>query len=191
MTRQVLFVQGGGEGVHDGWDNKLVESLRRELGPEYDIRYPAMPNEGDPNLATWGAAFEREFVTLADGAFLVAHSVGATILANVLAGRRTKRRFGGVFLVSAPFVGEGGWPSDNSPPMTDLGARLAEGLPVLLYHGDQDATAPIAHLDLYAQAIRQAMVTRLPGRDHQLNNDLSEVADDIHQLERGTRTTAR
>ena len=34
---QVLFVQGGGKGVHDDWDSKLVESLRKELGQGYAI----------------------------------------------------------------------------------------------------------------------------------------------------------
>ena len=32
MKRQILFVQGGGEGTHDEWDNKLVDSLERNLG---------------------------------------------------------------------------------------------------------------------------------------------------------------
>src|SRR5262245_62073101 len=40
MTTQVLFVQGGGEGVHDEWDNKILESLERELGSDYAVRYP-------------------------------------------------------------------------------------------------------------------------------------------------------
>jgi hypothetical protein len=52
-TRQVLFIQGGGVGAHDGWDDKLVESLRRELGGEYEVRYPRMPDEGDPSYARW------------------------------------------------------------------------------------------------------------------------------------------
>ena len=39
---------GAGEDVHDKWDNKLVESLRRELGRGYEVRYPIMPNEADP-----------------------------------------------------------------------------------------------------------------------------------------------
>ena len=47
--RQVLFVQGAGEDVHDQWDNQLVDSLQGELGPTYEIRYPVMPNEADPN----------------------------------------------------------------------------------------------------------------------------------------------
>ncbi|TMF15423.1 MAG: alpha/beta hydrolase, partial [Chloroflexi bacterium] len=37
--RQLLFVQGGGAGAHDDWDDKLVESLRRELGSKFEIRY--------------------------------------------------------------------------------------------------------------------------------------------------------
>lgn len=98
--RRVLFVQGGGADVHDTWDNKLADSLRRELGPAYD-----------------------------------------------------------------------------------LGARLPAGVPVLLYHGEQDDTLPVAHVELYARAIPQARVRRLAGRDHQLGNNLSEVARDIRELD--------
>src|SRR6185436_6267424 len=61
MARQVLFVQGGGAGTHDEWDNKLVDSLSRELGAGYDILYPRMPDEGDPNYARWTAALASEF----------------------------------------------------------------------------------------------------------------------------------
>jgi hypothetical protein len=59
-TPQVLFIQGGGAGAHDEWDDKLVESLRRELGGGYEVRYPRMPDEGDPNDARWSAAIRRE-----------------------------------------------------------------------------------------------------------------------------------
>jgi hypothetical protein len=55
MTNQVLFIQGGGEGTHDEWDNKIVDSLKRELGPDYAVRYPRMPNEADPKYAAWKA----------------------------------------------------------------------------------------------------------------------------------------
>jgi pimeloyl-ACP methyl ester carboxylesterase len=50
---------------------------------------------------------------------------------------------------------------------------------VHVFHGLQDETAPPSHADLYARAIPQARVHQLPGRDHQLNNDLSEVAEAI------------
>jgi len=55
-------------------------------------------------------------------------------------------------------------------------------VPVLLYHGEDDATVPVAHVERYAAALRHARVRRPAGRDHQLKNDLSEVVRDIREL---------
>ena len=90
--------------------------------------------------------------------------------------------FGGIFLIAAPFVGDGGWHSEDIEPLSDLGAKLPEQTPIYLYHGSKDKTAPFEHVRLYAKAIPQAVVRRLSGRDHQLNNDMSEVAADIRRL---------
>lgn len=182
MTRQVLFIQGGGEGAHDEWDNKLVDSLGKALGPGYAIRYPVLPNEADPSYAAWKAALEQELAELEQGAILVGHSIGATILINVLAEGAPTPIPAGLFLVAAPFVGEGGWPAEGFEPHSDLAARLPPKMQVFLYHGRDDETAPVAHADLYAKALPRAHIRRLNGRDHQLNNDLSEVAKDIRQL---------
>jgi predicted alpha/beta hydrolase family esterase len=181
LTHQILFIQGGGAGAHDEWDNKLVASLARELGQGYDIRYPRMPNEADPSYPAWKSALEREFGVLADGAILVGHSIGGTILINALAEQVSGREVAGVFLISAPFVGTGGWPGEDFALSPDLGSRLPQATPIYLYHGSDDDTAPCAHVDLYKQAIPHARVRKLEGRDHQLNDDLSEVAADIRQ----------
>jgi hypothetical protein len=182
MRRQVLFVQGGGAGVHDTWDDKLVESLRPELGPTYEIRYPRMPNEDDPSYAAWKAALEKELAALNDGAILIGHSIGGTILINALAEHPPERELGAIFLIAAPFVGEGGWQSDDWEPQRELGRKLPKGVPIYLYHGLADDTAPPSHAELYAHAIPQAHLCRLPGRDHQLNNDLSEIAAMVKSL---------
>ena len=182
MTRQVLFIQGGGEGVHDEWDHRLAESLGRELGPDYAILYPRMPDEADPDYARWSAALRSEFRKLDDGAILVGHSIGGTILINALADEPPERGLRGIFLVSAPFVGEGGWSSEDIKTRADLGKRLPAHVPVYLYHGSEDATAPVEHVGLYKTSIPQAHVRRLTGRDHQLNNDFSEVAADIRHI---------
>ena len=34
QRRQVLFVQGAGPDAHDGWDDKLADSLQRALGDD-------------------------------------------------------------------------------------------------------------------------------------------------------------
>jgi predicted alpha/beta hydrolase family esterase len=185
MPHQVLFIQGGGaEGTHDEWDDKLVASLGRKLGPDYEILYPLMPNEADPKYAHWKAALENQLAQLHDGAVLVGHSIGATILINALGEEPPDVALRGVFLIAAPFVGKDGWPSEDIEPMSGLGARLPAQVPIYLYHGSEDETAPFEHVSLYARAIPQAVVRRLTGRDHQLNDDMSEVAADIQRLAR-------
>jgi len=177
--RQVLFIQGGGAGAHDEWDGKLVESMRRELGEGYKVRYPRMPDEGDPGYARWSTAIRRELADLDDGAAVVGHSVGAAILVSALAEQPSERGLAAIVLIAAPFVGPGGWPGDEFELTSDLGARLPSGVRVHVFHGLRDKTVPPSHAGLYALTIPQAQVHRLPGRDHQLDNDLSEVAEAI------------
>jgi pimeloyl-ACP methyl ester carboxylesterase len=178
-TRQILFIQGAGAGVHDEWDDKLFDSLSRELREGYEVRYPRMPDEDDPSYATWSAAIRREMTKLPDGAVVAGHSVGGTILVNALAERPPEREPAAIVLIAAPFVGAGGWPGDEFELPHDLGARLPQGVPVHVFHGLRDETAPPSHADLYARAIPQAQIHKLPGRDHQLDNDLREVAKAI------------
>lgn len=155
-TRQILFIQGGGAGAHDDWDDKLVESLRRGLGAGYEVRYPRMPDEGDPSYARWSVAIRREMADLDEGAVVAGHSVGATILINALAEQPPERGLGAIVLIAAPFVGEGGWPSDEFELTSDLGARLPQGARVHVFHGLQDETAPPSHADLYALCLGSA-----------------------------------
>jgi len=183
VKRQLVFVQGGGEGTHDEWDDKLVESLRRELGQHYKIHYPRMPNEDDPSYARWKTTLKRVFGTLEGDAILVGHSVGGTILVKVLAEQSSAREFGAIFLIAAPFVGDGGWSAGDLQFPPDLGARLPRGVPIHFYHGLEDEVVPPSHIELYARAVPQARIHRLPGRDHQLNSDLKEVAAAISSLE--------
>jgi pimeloyl-ACP methyl ester carboxylesterase len=179
MSKQILFIQGGGEGTHDAWDNKLVASLETELGRDYAVRYPLMPNEGDPNYPAWKAAIVKELDALDDDAILVGHSLGGSFLMHALAEHRPKRKWGAVALIAPPFFGDGGWVGDDTGPAANLTEELRSDVPVLLYHGAADDEVPPEHMDLYAKAIPHAKTRVLADQDHQLNNDLSEIARDI------------
>lgn len=182
-TRQILFIQGGGEGTHAEWDSKLVANLRHELGSGHDVLYPCMPNEENPEFGTWRDAITREIFELNEGAVLVGHSIGATILVHTLARQpRLVKGISAVCLIAAPFVGDGGWTSGDLIPASDWAAALCE-TDIYLYRGEADETVPITHLDLYAKAIPHARVRSLAGRDHQLDANLREVANDIRSAE--------
>lgn len=180
--RQVLFVQGGGRGTHDSWDNKLVTSLEMALGPDYTICYPRMPDEADPDPTAWKECIARELRQLNDGVVLVGHSVGAAILLDYLSCGTVERRPAAVFLIATPFIGDGGWPSDDLPATRETAVGLHDGAPLYFYQGRDDETVPFAHIEMFASAFPQAIIRRLEGRDHQLNGDLSEVAHDIRRV---------
>jgi uncharacterized protein len=182
----VLFVQGAGEGAHEA-DAKLAASLRKALGPDYEVRYPVMPDEGSPDTAVWRRRVAEEAAAMGDDAILVGHSAGAMTLVMFLAEGEPAQRIAGVFLIAAPFCGDGGWQIEELRVPADLGDRLAPGLPVFLYHGREDEVVPFTHLGLYAKALPQAVIRALPGRNHQLNDDLSEVAADIRRHRQGAK----
>jgi uncharacterized protein len=182
MAKPVLFVHGGGDGAYDA-DATLAESLRTELGPDYALRYPAMPNEAEPDYQTWKRVILREALDMGERAILVGHSIGASVLIRILADQDPKPPIAGVFLAAAPFWHDHEiWRWDEAALPADASDHYPRGVPLFLYHGEDDETVPVSHLDMYAKALPHAVIRRLPGRNHQLNDDMTEIARDIQHL---------
>jgi hypothetical protein len=182
MVNQVLFVHGGGGGAYDE-DSRLVASLRAELGTGYVVRYPEMPNEEDPDYDTWTNLIAGELAAMGSGAVLVGHSIGASVAVRAVVDGRIGESLAGVFLLAAPFwYDHDFWRWDDVKLPSNAAERIPHGLPVFLYHGRQDEVVPFSHAEMYARALPQATVRRLDGRNHQLNDDLTEVARDIMLL---------
>lgn len=182
MANQVLFVHGGGEGAYDE-DSKLVASLRGTLGAAYVVRYPKMPNEADADYESWKNAIAGELATMGSGAILIGHSIGASVVIRAVVDGGIEQSLAGVFLLAAPFWHDHEfwcWKEVELPG--NAAERIPHGMPVFLYHGRQDETVPFSHVEMYAHALPQATVRRLDGRDHQLDDDLTEVAQDIMLL---------
>jgi uncharacterized protein len=185
MRKHVLFIHGAGEGAHKE-DEKLVASLRDSLGPPYEVYYPAMKNEDDANFKTWVTQIKEELAALNDAVILVGHSVGASILIKFLCETEIEKRVLGIFLIATPFWGGAkGWTYDGYQALVLPGediSKFPQDVPVFLYHSRDDEVVPFAHLALYAERLPRATICALDGRGHQLNNDLSEVANDIRKL---------
>jgi uncharacterized protein len=179
MAKQVLFVHGGGGGAYEE-DQKLVASLRDRLGADYVVRYPEMPDEDEPDYEVWKNIITAELAGMGSGAVLVGHSIGASVIIRVVVDGGIERSLAGVFLLAAPFWYEHEfwkWKEVELPP--DAAGRIPDGLPVFLYHGRRDEVVPFSHLEMYSRALPRATVRPLDGRNHQLDDDLTEVARDI------------
>lgn len=184
MTKQLLFIQGAGGDTYDGWDIRLVESLRQNLGKGFEVRYPRMPGAENPKGSAWTAAIRQEFAALRDGDVLVGHSFGGTMLLHAL---KSPPPFApaALVLLAAPFFGDGGWDGEELAFDAQLPHRLPASLPIRLYHGKRDDTVPFAHLALFAEILPAAKTIAVPEADHQFNDDLAEVARDLSRLVKG------
>ena len=181
MKKQVLFIQGAGEGAYEE-DEKLVKSLQDRLGSEYNVRYPKMPEEEDQGYEVWKAQISRELAAFADGVILVGHSLGSSMLLKYLSEEDVEKSIAGIFLIAAPYWGIGGWQVDEFALDEDRVSKLLKALPIFFYHSHDDTIVPFTHLVLHVEKFPQATIREFDGRGHQFNNDLSEVAADIKGL---------
>ena len=181
---QILFVQGGGSGAHKE-DERLVASLRNALGAEYEVHYPRMPDESDPEYERWKPQIKRELAAIEKKVTLVGHSLGASFLLKYLSEEKIDTIVAGIFLIETPYWGGDGWRYEGYESVAlpkDFPSKLPSGTPIFFYHSRDDEIVPFAHLTLYARKLPQATIRALDARGHQLKNDLSEVAADIKSL---------
>ena len=181
MRKRVLFMHGGGEGVYEE-DRKLAASLQDALGAAYDVRYPKMPDEGNPVYEAWKERIAKELDTLEGEVILVGHSLGGSILLKYLSEEEVEKLIVGLFLVAAPYWGVEDWEVGEYVLREDFASKIPKEMTVFLYHSRDDEVVPFAHVALYAEKLPRATVREFEGCGHQFDDDLSEVARDIGRL---------
>jgi len=181
MNQHVLFIQGGGGKEDYEADAKLVTSLREALGKPYTVHYPQFANESSPDFGRV-KQIGKEISLIHGEVILGGHSLGASMLLKYFSENEVKKKIGGIFLISTPFwSGDEDWKQglklrENFPD------TLPKNVPIFLYHCRDDEEVPFEHLSVYAQKLPQATVREIASGGHQLNNNLSLVANDIKTL---------
>jgi uncharacterized protein len=184
MTTGVLFIQGGGKGAHSE-DAPLAESLKRALGADYDVRFPQMPHEADPNVEAWKRKISSELSDIPGRVILVAHSVGGSILLRYLVEENVEKPIAGLFLLAAPSWDEDRWNFDDLKLPRDTAEKLAPIPRIFFYHCRDDDVVPFGHMALHSARITRAVTRAIDGGGHQFGHDLTGVAADIRGEDAG------
>lgn len=181
MKTQVLFIQGAGEGAYEE-DEKLAVALQDALGTEYQVSYPHMLGEQNPEAKAWMNQISNELASLDGSVVLVGHSAGGSVLLKYLLKESVTKPIAGIFLISIPYWSPEDEEGEEYTLHDGFASQLPQGVPIFLYQSRDDEWVPFAHLAVYAEKIPQATIREFDGRGHQFNNDLSEVAADIKSL---------
>lgn len=180
MKKQILFIQGGGDNSYE-IDAKLVESLRKALGKDYEIHYPRMNSNDDAADFGWLEQIGDEIAKLEDGAILVAHSLGASLLLKFLSENKISKKLTGIFLLSTPFwSGKEEW-VQGLKLQNDFAENLPK-VPIIFYHCLDDEEIPLDQLASYKRTLPWATFREIETGGHQLGNNLTFVAKDIKDL---------
>ena len=181
MKKQVLFIQGGGNGGFEA-DAKMVTSLQKILGKDYDISYPRMQtDEALPDFG-WLKQIGTEIGKLKDGVILAAHSLGASLLLKYLSENKVSKKIAGIFLISTAFwTGNEDW-VQGLKLQEDFAESLPKNSRIFFYHCRDDEEIPFAHLALYRHKIPMASFHEIESGGHQLGKHINLIAKDIKEL---------
>jgi predicted alpha/beta hydrolase family esterase len=174
----VVFIQGGGKGAHDE-DAALARSLQEALGSTYEVSFPRMPREADPDVASWKGSIASVLAEARGSVVLVAHSIGGSILLRYLSEEPVAIPIAGVFVLAAPSRDGGDWNFDDLELVENVAGKLASIPRIVFYHCRDDEIVPFAHLTLHARRIPQAVIRAIDAGGHQFGNDMSGVGADI------------
>jgi predicted alpha/beta hydrolase family esterase len=164
MTTCVLVIQG--DGAH-AEDKLLADSLKRALSPDYDVRYPRMPDESNPSVEVWGEKISSELSKVSGRVILVAHSVGGSILLQYLCDAKFEHSVAGLFVLAAPTWDDNQWNFDDLKLPRKIAEKLALIPRVFFYHCRDDEIVPFTHLALHAEQIPQAITRAFSHGGHQ------------------------
>lgn len=205
MKKQVLFIHGGGnfagisrEDFLEELRNKEidVERLRRkekwsarlqtDLGEQYDVLAPHMPNSDLPLYEEWKVWFENILTVLDDELIIVGHSLGGMFLLKYFSEETVDKKVLGLFSVAAPHYDKGEeWYERFEKSGFDIGDDLSKVMQVekvFLYHSTDDVIAPFDQLAFYREKLPEATVQEFDDRGHFLDSSFPEILNDIKSV---------
>ena len=198
MKKQVLAIHGGDTfGTYEEYSDFLrkyiinierykkdqedwKKPLRKELGEEYEVILPVMPNKTNARFEEWKIWMDKLIPFLNDDVMLIGHSMGGSFLAKYLSQNKFPKKIKGVFLVSAMFdYDDEGYTlqSFSLPDKLDLQTDK-----IYLYHSRDDKVVPFRSLESFKLKLTNAMVRVFEDRGHINQDKFPELVEDIKSL---------
>ncbi|WP_460639956.1 alpha/beta hydrolase [Larkinella harenae] len=180
-TKNLLFIQGGGSKEDYQADQKLVDSLKELLSEAYRLHYPCLPTEPSADLGRL-KQIGQEMARMEEQLIVVGHSLGASMLLRYFSENQVTKKPLGLFLLATPFwSGDEEW-KEGFKLNDNFADQWPRDIPLFFYHCQDDQEVPFAHFTIYRQKLPWANFRELASGGHQLNNDLTIVANDIRSL---------
>lgn len=159
------------------WFNRLQE----DLGDDFQVLAPSMPNSTNANYDEWAIWFGRIAEVVDDNVILVGHSMGGIFLAKYLSEYDFPKKIRATILVAAPYEDETSEDLASFKITSSLEKFASQGGEIIFYHGTDDIV-PLSELDLYKKSIPKAETHELSAQDHFVREAFPEIISSIKSL---------
>ncbi len=162
---------------------KWTGTLREDLGPDFEVFMPSMPNSQNAKYLEWKLWFQRYFEHLHDGVILVGWSQGAYFLVKYLLEEDpVPFSVKALVLLAGPFEADnfGGEDGGDFAFDTSRVGDLAEKVPkIVIMHSTDDHIVPYEHATKYKEALPGAKLVTFTDKNHFLVEEFPEIIQEI------------
>jgi uncharacterized protein len=182
MAHRVLLAHSSGpQGPGEG-SSVFADRLREELGPDYEVLFPILPDPDDPHYEPWSEALGEILDRFDEPLIVVGHSLGGSVTLKHLAEGERPEPIAGLLLVATPFWAASGWEAEWALP-EDWPNASTKLPPTFIFQSRDDEEIPFDHLERYAQRLPDATARPLDGNGHLFDRgDLTPIVDTIRTL---------
>ena len=175
MKQKIFFLHSAGSQINHQGSSDFLDRLINELGPNYEVAHPIMPNPEDPDYEPWKKQLDKDLTSLDGDVILVGHSLGGAVLLKYLTEKKINANVKAMFLCATPFWGaDADWQYE---PFT-LPDNFVDLLPKIpsffLYHSKQDPYVPFAHFKLYESTLPRVTSREIEGDSHAFSEGLPQ-----------------
>jgi predicted alpha/beta hydrolase family esterase len=152
-------------------------NMSADLGNEYKIFTPQMPNKFNAYYDEWEIWFEKLIPFLTDGVVLVGHSQGGIFLAKYLSTHTFPVRISKLILAAAPHsLSENLGDFALTEPIDNVPVQCDE---IHLFQSDDDPLVSFSEVEKYQVAWPNAILHKLTGRGHIRQDHFPELVEVI------------
>jgi len=202
--QQVFYIHGGEsyESHEDFLDRLLVRDIRDlpsapkytkwtktladELGEEYEVFMPQMPNGMNAKYVEWKIWFERHFEYLHDGVIMIGCSLGAMFLYKYYSENQLPFKTKELILMASPvpelLPAEEKDCGDFVYLMADLNKLIKQSQHSTIMHSKDDFVVPYEHALKYKEVLPEAELVTFEDKNHFLVEELPELVERIRDL---------
>jgi uncharacterized protein len=159
------------------------ESLAQDLGNEYDVFTPKMPNASNAQYDEWKIWFENILPRMHKNIILIGHSLGGAFLTRYLSENKVSNNIKALFLIAAPCeaIGDEEYLGDFEVPKNNKPLSLQSNQ-IILFHSSDDKVVPVEQSKKLHALVKGSRLKILHNYGHINTEHFPELVDDIHNI---------